>query len=497
MPHLMITLLLPLSSNLFLSGPMNRPQICCDGCDKVFTPHGFSQHLTKNVLCRATQMVLQTPLVFQSMLAEGSLSNSTSWDKDPVNGYNVAPFSQDASNIGPNTTQATSGTHTTDDAELTNTPDTANNAKHADAINTTDATDTGLLTKYGSITSNTSQDHPNEAPLVTQPAVPPVEHNANQSEPLMPLVIDRFPHSEPGAPVCGGHLGSSCYQRCQEAFGDSIWAPFSSLCEWVIARWAKMRGLMSSAMEELLAIPEVVDKLSLSFSSSKELNEIINALPGRPSFECHTFFIGGESLELYFQDVLSCIRSIYGDPAFAQDLVVTPEWHYTDQEQMKRVYSKMHTGDWWWAVQADKRIPYIIQLATSPRIFAKSQHAVLRFCLPTSQPPNWKALPISLVATVHLQTCTMLACTGNVHLQWPMSQARDIYALADGNAHAFHLTCCNVGQKPVYCPFWETLPLTNVFISITPDILHQLLQGVVKHLVTWVIAAFRAADIDK
>ncbi|KAF8271891.1 hypothetical protein EI94DRAFT_1697891 [Lactarius quietus] len=158
-----------------------------------------------------------------------------SWDKDPVNGYNgrAGSFSQDASNIGPNVTQATSGTHTMDDAELTNTPDAANNS-----------TDAG----YGSITSNTNQDHPDEAPLVTQPAC---------------------------------HL-------------------LSSQCEWEIAHWVKMCGPTSSVMEELLAIPEVVDKLLLSFSSSKELNDIINALPGRPSFECHTFVIGGESLELYF-----------------------------------------------------------------------------------------------------------------------------------------------------------------------------------------------------
>ncbi|KAF8258815.1 hypothetical protein EI94DRAFT_1814546 [Lactarius quietus] len=269
-------------------------------------------------------MVLQTPLVFQSTSAEGSLSNSTSWDKDPVNGSNgqARSYSQDASNIGPNTTQATNGTHTTDDTGLTNTPDAADSAKQANTINATDATDACLLTKYGSITSNTDQDHPNEAPLATRPAVPPVEvqmkdppmsppvepllpphspqHNANQSESLMLLVIDRFPHGEPGAPVPGGHLGSSRYQQSQEAFGDSIWAPFSSQCEWEIARMAKMCGPTSSAMEELLAIPEVVEKLSLSFGSSKELNDIIDALPGHPSFECRTFIIGGESLELYF-----------------------------------------------------------------------------------------------------------------------------------------------------------------------------------------------------
>jgi hypothetical protein len=95
-----------------------------------------------------------------------------------------------------------------------------------------------------------------------------------------------------------------------------------------------------------------VDKLGLSFSSTKELNGIIdNTLPGRPHFKTRTLHIGGKTLELHFRDILACIRSIYGDPEFVQDLVFAPERHYADRERTCRVYSEMHTGDWWWAVQ--------------------------------------------------------------------------------------------------------------------------------------------------
>ncbi|KAF8264338.1 hypothetical protein EI94DRAFT_1495845, partial [Lactarius quietus] len=58
-----------------------------------------------------------------------------------------------------------------------------------------------------------------------------------------------------------------------------------------------------------------------------------------------------ETLDFYFRDILSCIRSLFGDPGFAQDLIVAPEWHYTDNERTDHVYSEMNTGDWWWAVQ--------------------------------------------------------------------------------------------------------------------------------------------------
>ena len=75
-------------------------------------------------------------------------------------------------------------------------------------------------------------------------------------------------------------------------------------------------------------------------------------------------------------------------------------------------------------------------------------------------------------------------------------KARDAYLLADGDAHAFHLACREAGQKPVFHPFWEFLPLTNVFLSITPDILHQLLQGIFKHLVAWLLNTFGPIEID-
>ena len=76
------------------------------------------------------------------------------------------------------------------------------------------------------------------------------------------------------------------------------------------------------------------------------------------------------------------------------------------------------------------------------------------------------------------------------------SSVLDTFDLADGDVHAFHLTCRDTGIKPIYHPFWETLPLMDVFLSITPDILHQMLQGMVKHLISWLIGIFGATVID-
>ncbi|KAF8229332.1 hypothetical protein L208DRAFT_1061668, partial [Tricholoma matsutake] len=37
----------------------------------------------------------------------------------------------------------------------------------------------------------------------------------------------------------------------------------------------------------------------------------------------------------------------------------------------------------------------------------------------------------------------------------------------------------------LHCPFWQEFPFTDIHTSITPDVLHQLYQGVLKHLISW------------
>jgi len=74
--------------------------------------------------------------------------------------------------------------------------------------------------------------------------------------------------------------------------------------------------------------------------------------------------------------------------------------------------------------------------------------------------------------------------------------AINAYILADEQEHVFHAACRNAGLKPVYHPFWESLPLADIFISITPDVLHQLLQGTMKHLIRWLVRIFGPTEID-
>jgi Plavaka transposase len=78
---------------------------------------------------------------------------------------------------------------------------------------------------------------------------------------------------------------------------------------------------------------------------------MIDNLPGLPPFQCREVKIGHESLQFHCRDALECIRSLYGDPDLARDLVFAPEQHYTCGERTCRIVNEMYTGDWWWTVQ--------------------------------------------------------------------------------------------------------------------------------------------------
>jgi hypothetical protein len=110
---------------------------------------------------------------------------------------------------------------------------------------------------------------------------------------------------------------------------------------------------------------------------------------------------------------------------------------------------------------------------------------------------------------------TLVTCTYNGHcpkclvprnqlgnfVEFPLrdpDKALDVYELADGDTTQFHAACRDADLKPVYHPFWESLPFSNIFLSITPDILHQLLQGVMKHILAWLSkpCVFGSEEID-
>jgi hypothetical protein len=82
------------------------------------------------------------------------------------------------------------------------------------------------------------------------------------------------------------------------------------------------------------------------------LNKIIDTkLPGRPQFKRHEIVQSGKVLEFYSRDIIECLRTLWGDPDFADDLIVEPERLYAEEDKVNRIYHEMNTGKWWWETQ--------------------------------------------------------------------------------------------------------------------------------------------------
>ncbi|KAI0687394.1 hypothetical protein BC835DRAFT_1550763 [Cytidiella melzeri] len=361
--------------------------------------------------------------------------------------------------------------------------------------------------------------------------------------------------------------------------------------DWEVARWAKVRGPGSTALTELLQIPGVPESLGLSFRTSDELNEKIDKrLPGRPRFVRHEVLIGNEVCEVFYRDVIACVRAIFGNPDFTPYLVFAPEKHYTDPEKTRRMYHDMHTGRWWWATQEEVErekpgatiIPIIISTDKTQLTLFRNKTAypvyltignipkeirrkpssrayVLLAYLPTTKLEfvSNKAARRRMIANLYhvcmkkilqplekfgISGLSMATGSGVEHRVHPIfacfvgdypeqilvalgytgkcacckiahaklgdyapkcaTDLRDLAAILDildsfdTCPEDFLKSCAAAGVKPVIDPFWLNFPYTHIFRSITPDVLHQLYQGIVKHLVAWLIEAYGAAEID-
>ncbi|KAI0311688.1 hypothetical protein OF83DRAFT_1177336 [Amylostereum chailletii] len=372
--------------------------------------------------------------------------------------------------------------------------------------------------------------------------------------------------------------------------GLPIWHPFASKMDWEVARWAKLRGPSSTALSELLSIEGLRDLLGLSFKTAKELNSVVNEqLPGtRPEFKRGEIIIDGVSHDIYYRDIMECIKSLYSDPNFAEHLVFAPERHYADPDQTIPMYNEMNTGKWWWRTQikletkrpgatiipiiisSDKTqltlfrnrsaYPVYLTIGNIPKGIRRKpgQHAqILLGYLPTTRLSHIKDAQTRRLALSNLfhaalrtilhplkkagrhgvelasgdsvvrrchpifavfvgdypEQCLVVCCKqgdcpkkcilhdGDLGKDFEPEQRslEDMLAALssiDRGPVEFVNACEAVDMKPIPHPFWEDLPHADPFLAITPDVLHQLYQGMVKHIIEWIKDAFGEAEID-
>ncbi|KAG2071645.1 hypothetical protein BDR04DRAFT_1128078 [Suillus decipiens] len=391
----------------------------------------------------------------------------------------------------------------------------------------------------------------------------PMDHNNGSID--HETVIESYPDRRAGQPIAQAEI-----RNVNATYASSIdnlnvenpYAPFTSQMDWEVAQWAKLRGPSSTAFSDLLSIDGVSECLGLSYKNARELNSIIDTqLPGRPRFRREQVVVAGEAFDIFYCDILECIKDLYGNPDFADFLVFVPERHYTDTDKTVRYFGDMHTGKWWWSTQKklDKQqpgatiVPVIISTdKTQVTVFrnktaypvyltignipkeirrkpsaANLYHACMSRILSPLEKAGLDGLVMQSGDGVSRHCHPLFACfvgdypeqllaTGIKTTECPKCdippdelessttpfEIRNFDAVLealttiDVGALEFVQACRKAGIKPIVHPFWEKLPYINIFQAVTPDVLHQLYQGLVKHLLNWLAEACGSAEID-
>ncbi|KAH9904248.1 uncharacterized protein B0H18DRAFT_899461, partial [Fomitopsis serialis] len=80
---------------------------------------------------------------------------------------------------------------------------------------------------------------------------------------------------------------------------------------------------------------------------------------------------------------------------------------------------------------------------------------------------------------------------------WMLDVLRKVKAKGTKGSAPFFNACKEFNVSGyVLEPFWKDLPYTDIHMCITPDVLHQLYQGVFKHIVEWCSELMDEKELD-
>ncbi|TEB30513.1 hypothetical protein FA13DRAFT_1792487 [Coprinellus micaceus] len=324
---------------------------------------------------------------------------------------------------------------------------------------------------------------------------PPPPPPPSLSSPVIIKYSQEHPGTHAGCAVSSADGEDKVYRQTVGT-DENMWVLFTTKLDWEVAKWVKLRGPGSTAVSELLVIEGVVNALNLSFKNANELNKCINNhLPQHPQFERHEIIVAGKSFELYAHDIVECIRALWGDPEFAPYLVFEPEHHYANKNKTQQLYHDMHTGKWRWATHKQiERETGKKNVTVVPIIILSDKTQLTTFLFACSVGDYPEQTLIGAVkqgdGPVYPATCSNL---DEEDPDWDFRDMDTVMEALDSlkeGATIFRQWCQEAGIKPVQDPFWKDLPFVHVNHSITPDLLHQLYQGVVKHLILWLHILF-------
>ncbi|KIJ10756.1 hypothetical protein PAXINDRAFT_16302 [Paxillus involutus ATCC 200175] len=346
-------------------------------------------------------------------------------------------------------------------------------------------------------------------------------------------------------------------KRLQGEEGLDPWGPFADGEEWELVKWL-VRHIGHTVIEEFTKLP-ITRKLQPSFTSNYTLMKAINKLLQSSEWKLKDITIEGdllgadgqcqtEDVELWMHDPNDCIHELMANPTFWDAVCFELQQVFDDKEGTTRQYNKMWTADWWWEMQASACEHLPAGAVVAPIILASDKTSLSQFrgdqevwpvyltigniskdvhsgmfhyCMHQILEPLVKVgntgIPMNcldgyvqqlhpILATYVVdfpEQCLVACCKESrcpkdlVTLQprTPKHTLENLAKYQEGTMEQKEFE--DKGLHAVYKPFWATLPHSNIFQCITPDILHQLHKGVFKdHIVAWCTEIVGEEELD-
>lgn len=144
---------------------------------------------------------------------------------------------------------------------------------------------------------------------------------------------------------------------------SSPWAPFVNPHDFKTGSWFIRNGATGQMITEGFnsGILSPTEEKKVSFSSPYTLKALVDAMEpdmgtkswkeGRARFFAD---VKNEWKLFYYRDVVKMIQQIFRQPAYKEHLIYSPVKEFNGKGG--RVYSDLHTADWWWRKQVSRTV---------------------------------------------------------------------------------------------------------------------------------------------
>jgi len=178
-----------------------------------------------------------------------------------------------------------------------------------------------------------------------------MQNDSDTEDVSHPLVRMR-PSGQETIPGAGRPLGEVAgYTELNKAMTDDPWTPFSSENDFNLAPWFVRSKVAKSQIDAYFA-EGLGGMESRSFRSPYTLRQYLDIQdPFRQYFVWADASIddGRHATTFYYRNIIDCVRYLIRQVAYSSDMVYAPIREY--ESSGERLYSEMHTADWWWDMQ--------------------------------------------------------------------------------------------------------------------------------------------------